>query len=151
MVPRASSVGVVFTGGHGQLSKSQRFLTHSLRSVSRTRVLCLTTTVTKTENIYARANVGLLPNVASARYLNASFTDGYQPYRNGQAAGAPPKDGLGYGEPSEDPFVLFNILISCARSHLNTSLFVNIVAPPSFSGATEGLRKYPVKVYIHGG
>ena len=67
MVPRASSVGVVFTGGHGQLSKSQRFLTHSLRSVSRTRVLCLTTTVTKTENIYARANVGLLPNVASVR------------------------------------------------------------------------------------
>ncbi|KZV76028.1 alpha/beta-hydrolase [Peniophora sp. CONT] len=58
---------------------------------------------------------------------------GYQPSKNGQAAGSAPRDGLGYGVPSEDP------------------LFVNIVAPPSFSTRSETTTKYPVKVYIHGG
>ncbi|PPQ74026.1 hypothetical protein CVT24_012622 [Panaeolus cyanescens] len=61
-------------------------------------------------------------------YIEES-TYGAQPLNDGQAAGTPFVDKVGYGKPSENP------------------LFLNIVAPPSFPEK----RNFPVKVYIHGG
>ncbi|KAJ8494392.1 hypothetical protein ONZ45_g13252 [Pleurotus djamor] len=52
-----------------------------------------------------------------------------QPTNDGQAQGTPFEDKVGLGKPTENP------------------LFVNIVAPPAFPSG----RKFPVKVYIHGG
>ncbi|KAF9485573.1 carboxylesterase [Pholiota conissans] len=52
-----------------------------------------------------------------------------QPTNDGQAAGTPYEDKVGYGKPTENP------------------LFLNIAIPPSFS-AKKG---FPVKVYVHGG
>ncbi|TDL14924.1 carboxylesterase [Rickenella mellea] len=52
-----------------------------------------------------------------------------QPDNDGQAAGIPRHDKLGFGKPLKNP------------------LFVNIVVPSSYG---TGI-KYPVKVYIHGG
>ncbi|PPQ70238.1 hypothetical protein CVT26_014485 [Gymnopilus dilepis] len=52
-----------------------------------------------------------------------------QPLNDGQAAGIPFEDKVGYGQPSENP------------------LFLNIAIPPSFPEENG----FPVKIYIHGG
>ncbi|KAL4265741.1 AB hydrolase superfamily protein [Pleurotus pulmonarius] len=52
-----------------------------------------------------------------------------QPRNDGQAKGTPFEDKVGFGKPTENP------------------LFLNIVAPPAFPSG----KKYPVRVYIHGG
>ncbi|KAF8957122.1 Alpha/Beta hydrolase protein [Flammula alnicola] len=52
-----------------------------------------------------------------------------QPTNDGQAAGIPFQDKVGYGKPSENP------------------LFLNIAIPPSFPKQ----RNFPVKIYVHGG
>ena len=57
---------------------------------------------------------------------------------------------MGYGKPSENPYVVQSIqlsLTSCMLNDSNVRLFVNIVSLPSFP-AQAG---FPVKVYIHGG
>ena len=57
---------------------------------------------------------------------------------------------MGYGKPSENPYVVQSIqlsLTSCMLNDSNVRLFVNIVTPPSFPSRGN----FPVKVYIHGG
>ncbi|ETW84092.1 Carboxylesterase [Heterobasidion irregulare TC 32-1] len=55
--------------------------------------------------------------------------DAAQPTNDGQAAGTPFEDKVGFGEASENP------------------LFLNIVVPPSYPSSTQ----FPVRIYIHGG
>ncbi|KAL5521522.1 hypothetical protein ACEPAF_2270 [Sanghuangporus sanghuang] len=55
-----------------------------------------------------------------------------QPSNDGQAAGIPVEDKVGFGKPTENP------------------LFLNIVIPPPFDPNNLS-AKFPVKVYIHGG
>lgn len=57
------------------------------------------------------------------------------------------EDKVGRGQPTENPYVL-RLIGSHIKTYLNPdSLFLNIVAPPSFP-AEHG---FPVKIYIHGG
>ncbi|KAL5476704.1 hypothetical protein ACEPAI_2890 [Sanghuangporus weigelae] len=55
-----------------------------------------------------------------------------QPSNDGQAAGIPVEDKVGFGKPTENP------------------LFLNIIIPPSFDPNNLS-AKFPVKLYIHGG